>query len=422
MRPPPDLLFVLILFLLPTSVFARADMIIESSSGPVTGLEIDAFKTFMRTQSPPPTPWGKSHNAWSFNEGGPALESLCTVYEISNDTELLDLAITFADACIWQRNDLLPADKGGRRVLWTGKVEKVWCPEAPTHKNARYSGCESEDGVAHVAYCAKLILRHPELHNTSVPDKDPRHFGATYLERAKTYIDKCDESNDEYYVRWFVRPGTNLIRDPDNQPEWKALKENVDAINRQMMFDGGFQRLAECHEILGDAPGRVKRYDAIVKASVDECVAGMKSYRAYALNHHTVYDWSYYPHSRKGSESVGHGAYDVWGIFRAYQRPAYNVSLADVTPLASTMAYVIAKEDGTFATTVDGKGASRTFHAGPWVLLSEWNADVWDAVTKHALKSESYKRNPLETACILWEKDRRAKGLGDAADMRNNPH
>lgn len=64
----------------------------------------------------------------------------------------------------------------------------------------------------------------------------------------------ADESNDEYFVKWFVQEGTNLIRDPKDQPVWEKIHNNVDSINRQMMFDGGYQRLAECHEILGDAP------------------------------------------------------------------------------------------------------------------------------------------------------------------------
>src|SRR5580765_7745723 len=91
-------ILVLSLLSLPSHLLARADIIIESASGPVTKMEVDSFKTFMRTQSPPSTPWGKTHNAWAFYEGGPALESLCMVYEISNDRELLDLAITYADA------------------------------------------------------------------------------------------------------------------------------------------------------------------------------------------------------------------------------------------------------------------------------------------------------------------------------------
>lgn len=36
-----------------------------------------------------------------------------------------------------------------------------------------------------------------------------------------------------------------------------------------MMLNNGFQRLAECHALLGDDPERVMRYEAIVKASVD---------------------------------------------------------------------------------------------------------------------------------------------------------
>ena len=129
----------------------------------------------------------------------------------------------------------------------------VWCPEPPNARNAKYAGCETEDAIAHLAYCAKLILQHRELWPTTVPDGDPLQLGATYLDRAKTYIARCDESNDDYFLKWFVEPGTNRIRSPENQPAWAKINNNVDAINRQMMFDGGYQRLAECHELLGDA-------------------------------------------------------------------------------------------------------------------------------------------------------------------------
>jgi hypothetical protein len=45
--------------------------------------------------------------------------------------------------------------------MWTGKIEKVWCPESPTAKNAKYAGCETEDTIAHIAYCAKLVFNIP---------------------------------------------------------------------------------------------------------------------------------------------------------------------------------------------------------------------------------------------------------------------
>src|SRR5262249_41064478 len=148
------------------------------------------------------------------------------------------------------------------------------------------------------------------------------------------------------------------IRSPTNQPVWKAINNNVDAINRQMMFDGGYQRLAEGHEILGGAPGRGKEDDAVVKASVSEGVLGIKNFGPREIEGHKVYNWHYFPWSKTNSESVGHAAYDVLGIWRASLRPVYGVELDDVIPLANTVVYVIAKGTNSFAGTVDGRGSS----------------------------------------------------------------
>jgi len=327
----------------------RAGLVIESLSGPVTANEVRAFKAFMRTQNPPRVPWDFRHNAWSFGPGGRNLEAMGMVYELSGDIEILDQMIRWTDECISQRNDLMPADKGGQRVMWTGRIDKVWCPEAPAQRNAKYAGCETEDAIAHIAYCDKLILQHPNLWKTTVPDGDPHGYGATYLDRAMGYIAKCDEANNDYFLRWFVQPGTNLIRSPENLPAGKAINNNVDAINRQMMFDGGYQRLAECHEFLGDNSERVKRYDAILKASVAECLAGIRNFDPREINGVKVYNWHYFPWSadKSKSESVGHAAYDVLGIHRASLRPGYGITLADVTPLANTLVHVIAKGNNT---------------------------------------------------------------------------
>lgn len=188
-----------------------ATLVIDSLSDLVTRNEIDSFKAFLRTQSPPRTPWGSSHNAWSFGTGGRTLEAMGMMYEVSGDLEILNLMIRWTDQCVSQRNDLLPADQGGQRVMWTGKVDKVWCPEAPTARNAKYAGCETEDAIAPIVYGAKLILQHPALWKTTVPDGDPYGYGVTYLDRAKGYIAKCDEANDDYFLQWFVEPGTTKI-------------------------------------------------------------------------------------------------------------------------------------------------------------------------------------------------------------------
>jgi hypothetical protein len=387
---------------------------IEALSGSVTTGEIGAFNTFMKAQRPPVTPWqGPGHNAWSFGPGGRNLEAMGMMFEATGDLELLNLMVAWSDECVSQRNDFLPEEKGGRRVMWTGRVEKVWCPEAPTHKNALYAGCETEDAIAHFVYCAKLILQRPALWRRSVPDGDPRGYGSTYLDRARHYIAVADESNDEYFVKWFVQEGTNLIRDPKNQPVWEKIHNNVDSINRQMMFDGGYQRLAECHEILGDAPERVKRYDAIVKASVTECLKGIMNFQPGEVGGRRVYNWHYFPWSadRAKSESTGHAAYDILGLHRAWMRPAYGIATVDVEPLANTLLHVIAKGPNAFAATVDGKGPTADYLLGEWMLCADWDPAVYELVAKAAIDSRRYANNANLTAYILWMKQRRADGL-----------
>lgn len=390
---------------------AEPALVIESLSGPVTAREIEGFKAFMKAQMPPPLPWvGPGHNAWSFGPGGRHLEALGMMFEVSGDAELLNQMVSWVDQCVAQRNDLLPAKSGGQRVMWTGKIDPVWCPEAPEHKNARYAGSETEDAIAHIAYCAKLILQHPALWKTTVPDRNPFGYGATYLERAKTYVAKCDEANDGYFLKWLVQPDTNLIRDPANQPVWAAINNNVDAINRQLMFDGGYQRLAECHEILGDAPDRVKRYDAIVKASVTECLAGIKTFAPRQVDGVTVYNWHYFPWSadRTKSESVGHGAYDILGLYRASLRPAYGLARADLVPLGDTFVHVIAKGNHQFASLVNGEGPPTRGVQAEWILCADWNPAAFEIVGQAALASGSYAHNASLTAHILWMKQRRA--------------
>ncbi len=388
----------------------RAALVVDSLSGPVTPNEIHSFKAFMRTQNPPRVPWDFRHNAWSFGPGGRNLEALGMMYEVSGDLEILHQMIRWTDECVSQRNDLMPAERGGQRVMWTGRIDKVWCPEPPTHRNAKYAGCETEDAIAHIAYCAKLVLQHPALWKTAVPDGNPHGYGVTYLDRAKGYLARCDEANDDYFLKWFVQPDTHLIRSPTNQPVWTAINNNVDAINRQMMFDGGYQRLAECHEILGDDPARVKQYDEIVKASVTECLTGIKNFAPREVNDHKVYNWHYFPWSKTNSESVGHAAYDVLGIHRASLRPVYGVALDDVRPLANTVVQVITKGTNTFSATVDGRGSSGNCLLGEWIVLADWNPAVYDIVANAAIASRRYANNANLTAYILWMKHRRATG------------
>jgi len=409
----PSLSKRVLLLLLPFALASAAPppLVIERLDGPVTAAEVAAFKANLRAATPPPTPWqGPGHNAWSFGPGGRNLEAMGLMFEATGDVEILDLMLAWADACVSERNDLLAKSKGGQRVMWTGQVDPVWCPEAPTHQNALYAGCETEDAIAHIAYAAKLILLHRELWPVAVPDRNPLGYGAKYLARAKTYVARCDEANDGYFLKWFVESGTHLIRDPKNQPAWAKIHNNVDSINRQMMFDGGYQRLAECHELIGDAPERVAQYDAIVKASVTECLAGIKAFDPHPVGGHPVYNWHYFPWSadRTKSESVGHAAYDILGLHRAAQRSAYGLQREDLVPLANALVYVIAPDGRNFAATVDGKGPTGNYALGEWILCADWNPAAYDLVARAALASGRFATNANLTAYILWMKQRRA--------------
>jgi hypothetical protein len=392
-----------------STVFA-ASMAIDSLSGPVTQNEINSFNAFMQTQTPPSTPWGSYHNEYADGVAGRDVDAMGMMYEVSGNIQILDRMIYFVDIFVSTRNDLLSASKGGQRVMWTGLIDKVWCPESPTNAHAKYSGSETEDVIERIAYCAKQILQTPSIWNTAVPDGNPHGYGVTYLERAETYIAMCDESNDEYFLKWFVQAGTNLIRPPVNQPGWNAMNENVTANNRQMMFCGGYQRLAECHEILGDNPARVAQYDAVVKASVTECLASMMTYGTHVVSGHTVYKWAYFPINPSGVENVGHGAYDMVGMYRAYSRGTYGASLADVTPLANTLVYVISKRGNNFSGNVDGSGGSQNNMLGEWIPLADWNPTVYTLIATADVASGIAASTPHIDASILWVKNRRNLG------------
>jgi hypothetical protein len=378
-------------------------LVIDSLAGAVTQREINAFKAFMLNQQPPPNPWGGpgSHNAMSTGPGGQQVEAMGMMYELSADIDILNRMIFFVDAFVSTRNDLLPASVGGQRVMWTGRIEKIWAGNAPDSPQADYAGGEHADTMAHIVYCAKLILQTPAIWDKTIPDGDPHGYGATYKARALKYISMSDKSNDEYLLKYFVRPESNLIRNPVG---WPISFHTMEAINIMAMLDGAFQRLAECHEILGDDPGRVARYDAIVKASMGESLQGMK--HAYQVNGQTVYKWYYYPWDVRHVESVGHGAYDMLGIHRAFNRPVYGFLLEDVVPFANTVVHVIAKRNGKFSNFVDGTESRNDLHA-QWLLLADWNPAVFDVAKQAIGKPRTFTDAGL-VATILWMKNRRA--------------
>jgi len=92
------------------------------------------------------------------------------MFEISHDREILDRMIYYCDEMLSRRNDLWPAEKGGQHVVWTGRVEPVW-PSSNPDVTLAGAGVEQGDEIAHMCFCAKLILQNPTLWN----EKDISH-------------------------------------------------------------------------------------------------------------------------------------------------------------------------------------------------------------------------------------------------------
>ena len=382
-------------------------MAIDSLSGPITQNEINSFKTYMNAQTPGPTPWGALNgtgkNAWADGTSGNALEAMGLMYEATGDIEILNKMISWADKCTSERNDLLPASQGGQRVMWTGTIAKVWAPNDPTSTEAKYAGGDNGDTKAHLAYCALLILHNPSIWNTTVPDGNPFGYGTTYLARAKNYILRCDAGHDDYDHIFYT--SAHLIRNPSG---WPSNFHTMEANNIQMMLLGYLQRLAECHEILGDDPTRLAAYDLIVKTAAAECINGMAGCHPTTVSGQPCYGWCYYPWSvyPNNLEVVGHAAYDVLGVWRVYQRSSYGFTLSKVKPFANAVVYVMSKGNNTFSSVVDGSGGTQNNMQSQWILLADWNPSVYDLIATANLASGG-PNSPLMDATILWMKQRR---------------
>ena len=366
----------------------------------------------MQVQTPPQTPWGAlngtngDHNEWADGTGGRELEAMGEMYEVSTNITILNLMISWADDCTSQRNDLMSAADGGQRVMWTGKIDEVWCPNEPTSPDAGYAGSENEDVEGHVAFCAKLILETPSIWNTTVPDGDPYGYGTTYYQRATNYLARCDQANEEYSLKWFIQAGTSLIVAPTNAA-WVAFNENVSANNRQMMFTSGFQRLAEAHQILGDNPSLQAQYDAIVLATVNQDLTGMINFDPYTKDGQPVYDWGYYPTNNAPESTEIHAEYDIIGIYRAFNRTNYGLTLSPLVPFANTMVDVIYLGTNTFAGDVSGgSGGQSPIYSG-WILSADWNPEVYTVVAGAAYAKGWFKTSADIEAGILWMKNRR---------------
>ncbi len=120
---------------------------------------------------------------------------------------------------------------------------------------------------------------------------NPKSFGKTYLERAKTYVQGADFAIDDHILKSLLD-----VSNQDHQVFTANSPYQGGASvpwNQQMMFNYGFQNLAIAHAILGDDPTRAARYDALVQASLDWFFHGGGQKTSTDPKGNAAYDWGY---------------------------------------------------------------------------------------------------------------------------------
>ena len=377
-------------------------MIVEEGMGEVTVKEISDFKQFMQIAL---LPKDNMRNEMVYGPGGAGIEALGRVFEISGDVELLDRMIAFADAMLAARND----PKNGV-VIWTGERDPVWPNSVAKEGAPTYAGTENGDVVGHIAYTARLILQNKPLWERKIPNGDPRGFGATYLERARTYVREMDRTEDVFIMNWFVHKDTIHLYMPSS-PAYEAVARPGAAgvpvpWNQQAMLNNGFQRLAEAHTLLGDAPDRVRTYEAIVKASLDWFFAEVERCE---VKGKPCYKWAYLPGEKpiRHYEDTGHGGYDIAFVYRAYESGRYGITKEMMLPFANTVTCLLKLPGNKYVERVNGiHGGTRPPGGlgGNWIDLCEFDSTLYPdlfAVNKGRIKS-----SPALAANFLWAKHR----------------
>ena len=384
-------------------------MTLQSLYGAVTATETASFKTFMAGETPPA---GQTYdNAIADGTAGMEAEALGLMYEVTNDSAGLSQMIQYADRFLALRNNTNTGT-----VMWDGRREPVWLTKPPTNSDGSvnsqsgYAGCENNDIVGHIAFCAKLILESPWLWNTTVPGGDPYTNGATYFQRAQTYITQMDRVQDAYMLKWFINTNSYQLTAPTNAA-WTAEGESVTAYNRQMMFLNGFQRLSECHQLLGDSPARVAEYDAIVKAAMNGFIASLQPY---TTNGVSVYNWTYAPGSGGSEDNTLHSTYDLWGVTRAWASGRYGLSHATLVPFANTLQYVMNVSTNHISYYVNGTSSpnsARNFIYPGWLPVANFGASTYAIMANMNIAQGSQASTAIFDAINLWVKNARFLGV-----------
>ena len=385
---------------------ASSQMIVDSLNGPVTPAETDSFLRFVSGLTPDAD---NQNNAWSYGRSGQAVRAMGMVYEMNHDVRVLNQMIRFCDALAAERNDLAPAPLG-RHIIWTGRIDPVWpnnLKKAPLE-----TGGEQGDMAGNLAYCAVLILETQALWNSAVPSGDSRHFGMTYLARAKTYVIDADASIDGHILRSLLDLSHGGHQYFSKSSPYKG--GTPVPWNQQMMFNYAFENMAIAHRLLKDDPARAEKYHKIVSDSLDWFFTdGQQTTIDSACK--PAYNWVYALPAR-GGEDATHASMDVAGFYSAYATGDYGLAPDKMAPFANTLVDVMTVGPRSFSGRVDGTSgvghAANTRNLGSgYFLVAEFRPDAYLSMISPELAAGGTTDKVDIFSRFLWAKNRRASAF-----------
>ncbi|MDR3723386.1 MAG: hypothetical protein P4K83_02720 [Terracidiphilus sp.] len=239
--------------------------------------------------------------------------------------------------------------------------------------------------------------------------------GATYLDRAKTYITMLEHSMDTSFTPWFIDSSTLMIKRLTTSQGYLSTFHNVNAWNAQFMLAGAYWRLEHCHSILGDSASRVATYSSIVQNATNNFV--QNAVPLTTPGGESAYNWGYGNYgdevAKKTGEQIGvHGSYDIWGLTRAYSTGETNATAVQMQKYANTVDYemTMSVDSSTGAATYssfnDRCCDTSTYNYLPpgFIYLAPYNRDIYLPAAHADISGGKQAKSPILTAGILWAK------------------
>ncbi len=251
------------------------------------------------------------------------------------------------------------------------------------------------------AFC-KLVSEDKTLWNKTIPDGDPNKLGATYKERAISYLNKLHQ-RFEYMTPYRLEPKTYLFRYPN-------ADSSIMAYNRWYLSIISLPEAAGAMEAFGVYPDRVKFYDDMVQSGIDYL---RKFVVPIEHKEGLIWTWPYrIGRPAPPAEDVFHGCATLNCIRRFYESGRYDITRDEMLSLIRPYRYLCYDpKTETFSFRTDAypskKGRSKTYNLLAKLIVMGRYFPIFDEWTL-----EPVMRNNPEIRSILYVIQRRAERWG----------